>query len=179
MAEPEVTLSSERVFKGTRFTLRVDRVRLADGTETVREIADGPDSVAIVAIDDDQNLLLVRQYRKPIERELLELPAGLIEAGDQPLESAQRELREETGFAAAELTELGHFYVSPGGVTECLYAFLGTGLTHDPLAPDADERIELVRMGFREALVMARSGGFHDAKTIASLFLAEHRVLGS
>ena len=178
MVEPERTVSSERVFTGRRFGIRVDRVRLADGTETVREVAESPNAVVIVAVDDDQNLLLVRQYRFAIGRELLELPAGLIEGGDAPIATAQRELREETGFAAAKLTELGHFYVAPGGVTECLYAFLGTGLTHDPLAPDADERIELVRMGFREAVEMARTGGFHDAKTIASLLLAERRVLG-
>ncbi|MCH7608106.1 MAG: NUDIX hydrolase [Chloroflexi bacterium] len=178
MAEPETTVSSERVFEGRRLSVRVDRVRLADGTEAVREVAEHPNAVVIVAVDGDQNLLLVRQYRFAVARELLELPAGLIENGDAPIATAQRELREETGFAAAELTELGHFYAAPGGLTECLYAFLGTGLTHDPLAPDADERIELVRMGFREALDMARAGGFHDAKTIASLLLAERRVLG-
>ena len=178
MAEPEVTLSSERAFTGKRFGVRVERVRLADGTESVREVAEHPNSVAIVAVDEDQNLLLVRQYRLSAGRELLELPAGVIEGADSPIASAQRELREETGFAAGELTELGHFYPSPGGVTECLYAFLGTSLTHAPLDPDDDERIELVRMGFREAVEMARTGGFHDAKTIASLLLAERRVLG-
>ena len=172
-----MTLSSERVFTGKRFSVRVERVRLADGTQTTREIADCPNSVAIAAIDDDQNVLLVRQYRKAAGRELLELPAGVIEGDDEPLETAQRELREETGFAAAELTELGHFYVAPGGVTECLYAFLGTGLTHDPLVPDADERIELVRMGFRDAVEMARSGQLHDAKTIAALLMAERHML--
>ena len=178
MAEPEQTVSSERVFAGRRFGVRVDRVRLTDGTQTVREVAESANAVVIEAVDDDQNLLLVRQYRFAVGCELLELPAGLIESDDAPIASAQRELREETGFAAAELTELGHFYAAPGGMTECLYAFLGTGLTHDPLDPDADERIELVRMGFREAVEMARAGGFHDAKTIASLLLAERRVLG-
>ena len=178
MAEPEETISSERVFTGKRFGIRVHRVRLADGTEAVREVAEHPDSVVVVAVDKDQSVLLVRQYRFAVGCELLELPAGVIEGDDAPLESAQRELREETGFAAGELIELGSFYSGPGGVTECLHAFLGTGLTHDPLAPDADERIELVRMGFREAVEMARTGGFHDAKTIASLLLAERRVLG-
>ena len=178
MAEPETTVSSERVFEGTSFVIRVDRVRLTDGTEAVREVAEAPDSVAIVAIDEDQNVLLVRQYRLSVGRELLELPAGSIQGGDTPLASAQRELREETGFAAGKLTELGHFYVSPGSLTECLHAFLGTGLTHDPLAPDIDERIELVPMGFRDAVEMARTGGFHDAKTIAALVMAERRVLG-
>ena len=178
MAEPEVTLSSERVFTGGRFGVRVERVRLADGTQTTREILDCPDAVVIVAVDDEQNVLLVRQYRKAIERELLELPAGVIESGDEPLETAQRELREETGFAADRLTELGSFFVSPGGVTECIYSFLGTGLVHRPLAPDGDERIELVRVPFRDAAEMARSGAFQDAKTIASLLMAERHVLG-
>ena len=178
MAEPEQTVSSERVFAGTSFVIRLDRMRLADGTEAVREVAESADSVVIVAVDEDQNLLLVRQYRFSIGHELLELPAGSIEGDEPPIESAQRELREETGFAAGELTELGHFYVGPGGMTECLYAFLGTGLMLDPLAPDADERIELVRMGFGEAVELARAGGFHDLKTIAALLLAERRVLG-
>ena len=178
MAEPEQTVSSERVFAGKRIGLRVDRVRLADGTETVREVAESPDAVVIVAVDGDRNLLLVRQYRFAVGRELLELPAGVIEGDDSPMASAQRELREETGFAAGELTELGHFYAAPGGLTECMYAFLGTGLTHDPLDADDDERIELVRNCFRETVEMARTGGFHDAKTIASLLLAERRVLG-
>ena len=178
MAEPETTVSSERVFEGRRLSVRVDRVRLADGTEAVREVAEHPNAVVIVAVDSDQNLLLVRQYRFAVGQELLELPAGLIEDGDAPVATAQRELREETGFSAGELTELGHFYAAPGGMTECLYAFLGTGLTHDPLDADDDERIELVRMDFREAVEMARVGGFHDAKTIASLLLAERRVLG-
>ena len=166
------------MFAGRRFGVRVHRVRLADGTEAVREVAEHPNSVVIVAVDDDQNLLLVHQYRFAVGCELLELPAGVIEGDDSPIASAQRELREETGFAADELEELGHFYAGPGGMTECMYAFLGTGLTHDPLAPDADERIELARMGFREAVEIARAGGFHDAKTIASLLLAERRVLG-
>ena len=178
MAEPEETISSERVFTGRRFGLRVHRVRLADGTETVREVAESADAVVIVAVDDDQNLLLVRQYRFAVGCELLEVPAGLIDGAEASIASAQRELREETGFAAGKLSEIGHFYAAPGGLTECLYAFLGTDLTHDPLAPDHDERIELVRMGFREAIEMARSGGFHDAKTIAALLLAERRVLG-
>ena len=178
MAEPEQAVSSDRVFAGTSFVIRVDRMRLADGTEAVREVAESDDSVVIIAVDDDQNLLLVRQYRFPVGHELLELPAGSIESEEPPIEAAQRELREETGFAAGELSELGHFYIGPGGMTECLYAFLGTGLTPAPLAPDDDERIELVRMGFREAVEMARAGGFHDAKTIASLLLAERRVLG-
>ena len=103
MAEPETTVSSERVFEGKRLSVRVDRVRLADGTETVREVAEHPNAVVIVAVDDDQNLLLVRQYRFAVGQELLELPAGLIEDGDAPVATAQRELREETGFAAGEL----------------------------------------------------------------------------
>ncbi len=94
MAESEETVSSECVFAGRSFAIRVHRVRLADGTEAVREVAESADSVAIVAVDDDQNLLLVRQYRFSVGRELLELPAGVIEGGDSPIASAQRELRE-------------------------------------------------------------------------------------
>ena len=90
MAEPEETLSSERVFAGRRFGVRVDRVRLADGTETVRAVAESANAVVIVAVDDDQNLLLVRQYRFAVGRELLELPAGLIEGDDAPPTNGRR-----------------------------------------------------------------------------------------
>jgi ADP-ribose pyrophosphatase len=173
VADPEVTIHSERVFQGRRFGVRVERVRLPDGTESTREIVDSPNAVVIVAVDGDGNVLFVRQYRKAPEVELLELPAGVIDPGETPQEAAQRELREETGYAGGTLLELGSFYAAPGGLTELLYAYLATGLVEDPLPPDEDERIELERMTFAVALVEAYAGRFHDAKTLASLLLAQ------
>jgi ADP-ribose pyrophosphatase len=176
--EPEETLSTERVFEGKRISVRVERVRLPDGTESTRDIVDHPDAVVIVPIADNGDVLFVRQYRKAPDVELLELPAGVMDPGETPLEAAQRELREETGFAASELVEMGSFYSAPGTMTECLYSFLATGLVADPLPADFDERLELVRMPFDTALDQARAGALHDAKTLASLLLAERRFRG-
>lgn len=173
---PEVTVSTERAFQGKRLSVRVEQVRLADGTLTRRDIVDHPDSVVIVPVDADGNLLLVRQYRKAPEVELVELPAGVIEGDASPADAAMRELREETGMAAERLIPLGSFYAAPGSMTECLHAFLAIGLREDPLLADHDERIVLERVPFAQALAKARAGVFHDAKTLASLLMAEDKL---
>ncbi len=177
MPDPEITISSEHKYKGKRISVRLEHVRLSDGTESTRDIVDHPNAVVILAIDDNHNVLFVRQYRKAPEIELLELPAGVMDPEEtDPLKSAQRELREETGYAAGELIPLGSFYSAPGTMTELLYCFLARNLTYDPLPADEDERIELERMSFAEAVNTARAGGFQDSKTLASLFLAEPYV---
>jgi len=171
MTNPEVTLSTEKVFQGKRISVRVDRVRLTDGTESIRDIVEHPDAVVIAAVDDQRNLIFVRQYRKAPETELLELPAGVIDPGEEPIVAAMRELREETGYSAERLEEIGSFYSAPGTMTEMLYAYLASGLNVDPLPADEDERIAWPR-----ALEMARSGEIIDAKSLATLLLAESRV---
>lgn len=179
MVEPEETISTERVFQGKRINVRVDKVRLSDGTESTRDIVEHPDAVVIVAVDVQRNVLFVRQYRKAPETELLELPAGVIDPGEEPLAAALRELREETGCSAERLDLMGSFYSAPGTMTEKLYAYLATGLTADPLPLDEDERIEVERVPLHQALAMARAGEIHDGKTLASLLLAEPRIIDS
>lgn len=176
MGEPERTIATEAELTGSRVTLRIERVRLQDGTETVRDIVHHPNSVTIVPVDDAGNVVMVRQYRKAAGRELLELPAGVIDGDELPHDAARRELREETGLDAAELSELGAFFASPGAMTECLYSFIATGLYDSPLPADEDERISVERVPFWDAVELARSGGINDAKTLASLLLAEPRV---
>ena len=163
---------------GHRSTLRVERLVLPDGTETVRDTLYHPDSVAILPLDENGDVVMVRQYRNAAGRELLELPAGVIEGNEPPLDAARRELREETGFDATELVELGSFFASPGSMTERLHAFLARGLFSNPLAPDDDERITLERVPFDEAVRLARAGELNDAKTLASLLLAAPHVEG-
>ena len=176
--EPERTVAIESELVGRRVTLRVERVVLEDGKETLRDIVQHPSSVVIVPLDDDGNVVMVRQYRKAAGRELLEFPAGVMEDDASPLAAARRELREETGLDASELVELGNFFAAPGSMTERLHSFLATGLFANPLAPDDDERITLERMPFAEAVRLARAGELNDAKTLASLLLAAPHVSG-
>lgn len=170
--EPERTIAVERELIGQRVTLRVERVVLQDGKETLRDVVHHPSSVVIVPLEDNGDVVMVRQYRKAARRELLEFPAGVMEHDESPLDAARRELREETGLDAENLLELGNFFAAPGSMTERLYSFLATGLFPNPLAPDDDERITLERMPFAEAVRLARAGELNDAKTLASLLLA-------
>ena len=176
MSDPRI-ISSEKLFQATRTLLRLDRVQLPEGRVVEREIVESQDAVCVVALDGDGNVLMVRQYRVPVHQTLLELPAGGVEQGEEPLACARRELREETGFAASELTPIGDFWTIPGFGTERMYVFLATGLRPDPLPADEDEDIEMERVPIAQALEMARSGHLHDAKTIAALALAERHLV--
>jgi len=167
----EVTLSSERLYEGRIVNLRLDTVRLDDGTVTRREIVEHGEAVAIVPLDGDGHVLLVRQYRKPIEQELLEIPAGGVDPGEDATACAGRELQEETGYRAGKLQRLGGFFSSPGFTSEYLHLYLATDLVPSHRTADDDEAIELVRLPVDQALAMIASGEICDAKTIIGLLL--------
>jgi ADP-ribose pyrophosphatase len=168
----EPTIDSKVVFEGRILTLRVDSVRLPNGRETTREIAEHSDSVCIVPIDEQGNILLVRQYRKPVEMDLLEVPAGGIEEGEVPEEAVQRELQEEIGYTAGNLQHLSSFWLAPGWCTGYMYAYLATDLIPSSLAADDDEFISVVRVPLAESLDMVKQGLIRDAKSISSLLMA-------
>ena len=172
----ETTVESREEFQGDRFSVRVDKVRLPDGRITTREIAEHGPSVCIVPVDPQGNVLLVRQYRKPIEDQLLEVPAGGIEPGESPLEAAVRELQEEVGFSAKEIQLLSSFWISPGWCTEFMHAYLATQLEPARLPADYDENIAVVPVPLDEVDGLMQSGEINDVKSIASLLLAQ-RVL--
>ncbi len=175
MAE-EKTLSSKLIYEGRAVRLRVDTVEMPGGRETTREIVEHSDCVAIIALDDKENVLLVSQFRKPVEKELLEIPAGGIEPGEKLEECVRRELREETGFLPQKVERLGGFYSSPGYCTEYLHFFLATELISSPLQAEDSESISLVRVRLGEVLGLINSGSICDAKSIAALlFFLEHR----
>ena len=153
-------------------TVRVDRVRLPNGSETTREVVEHADAVTIVPVDEDGNVVLVRQYRHALGVSLLELPAGAIDEGEEPAVAAQCELREETGLAAGRLVLLGGFYSAPGFLTEYLHLFLGTELTPSPLEPDSDEFVEVVRIPVAELQAMIARGDVLDSKTMAGVAMA-------
>jgi ADP-ribose pyrophosphatase len=172
----EKTLSSKLVYDGRAVKLRVDTVKTPGGRKTTREIVEHSDCVAIVALDDEENVLLVSQFRKPVEKELLEIPAGGIEPGEKLEECVRREMREETGFLPQKVERLGGFYSSPGYCTEYLHFFLATELISSPLQAEDSESIRVVRVRLGDVLGLITSGRVCDAKSIAALlFFLEHR----
>lgn len=174
----EKALSTEQVFQGRAVRLRVDTVEKPSGTITTREIVEHSDCIAVVAVDNEDRVLLVRQFRKPVEEEILEIPAGGIEPGETPAQAVRRELQEETGLFPNTLEELGGFYSAPGYCTEYLHLYLATNLIPKPLEAEDTHEIELVKVPLSEVLALINSGEIRDAKSIAGLlkFLwREHR----
>ncbi len=165
----EKTLSSQLIYDGRAVKLRVDTVRMPGGRETTREIVEHSDCVAIVAIDANDNVLLVNQFRKPVEKELLEIPAGGIDAGEDPVATVRREMREETGYLPRKVERLGGFYSTPGYCTEYLHLYLATDLTPSQLYAEDTASITLVRVPVTKIPSLITSGDICDAKSIAGL----------
>jgi len=170
----EKTLSSQLIYDGQVVRLRVDTVRMPSGRETTREIVEHGDCVAIVAIDADDNVLLVSQFRKPVEKELLEIPAGGIEYDEDPMATVRRELREEVGYLPKKVERLGGFYSSPGYCTEYLHLYLATDLTPSQLYAEDTESIKLTRVPVSQIPSLIASGSICDAKSIAGLLTFLH-----
>ena len=168
----EPTVESRLVYQGRIVNLRVDTVRLADGRLTTREIAEHAESVCMVPLDEQGNVLMVRQFRKPAEAELLEVPAGGVEPGEDPRAAVLRELQEEIGFTAGTLRHLAGFWVTPGWSTEYMHAYLATDLQPASLSPDYDENISVERVPLLRVLELIREGQIKDGKSIAALLLA-------
>jgi ADP-ribose pyrophosphatase len=165
----EVTLSSQLIYEGRAVRLRVDTVRMPGGREATREIVEHSDCVAIIALDAEDNVLLVNQFRKPVERELLEIPAGGIEPGEDAEATVCRELREEIGYLPRKVERLGGFYSTPGYCTEYLYLYLATDLVSSPLNAEDTESISVVRVPVSQLRSMIAAGDICDAKSIAGL----------
>lgn len=173
---PELQLRSERIFDGRVVSLRVDAVSLPGGGEAIREVVEHKASAVIVPLDDDGNVVMVRQYRYAVGQVVLEAPAGLVEDSESPEECARRELQEEIGYAATDMTPLGGFWPSPGFCDEFIHAFLASGLEPSRLAADEDENIEVVRYSVARVVEMIRAGEIQDAKTIVAVLLAAPRL---
>lgn len=169
----ERTLASREVYRGRVLTLRIDEVELDGGRRSTREIVEHPGAVAMVALDDQGRVLLVRQYRKPIERISLEIPAGTREPGESPEATARRELLEETGHRGDRWRLLSRFYSAPGFCTEHLEVYLVEGLQAATGKPDDDEHLELERVPLAQALAWVADGTICDAKSIIGLTLTE------
>jgi len=171
---PEI-LESSAVFQGRVFEVTVDTVREGNTTYK-REVVHHAGSAVIVPIFDDATVALVRQYRHPAVRYLLEVPAGSLRRGEIPEEGAARELEEELGVVAGRMEKLSEFFVSPGFLEEKMWVYLATELTATTQRLEDDEIIEIVRLPMWQALEMIADGEIQDAKTIIGLLLAARRI---
>ena len=169
-------VKSKIVYPGRAFTIRRDTMRLPDGREARLDIVEHIGSVVILPLDENGNILFVRQYRHAAGQELLELPAGTLDEDEEPVACAHREIREETGMAAGRLESLGGFYLAPGYSTEYMHVYLATELHPDPLEADADEFLSVEAIPMGSALAMARRAEIPDAKSLAAILMALARL---
>jgi ADP-ribose pyrophosphatase len=165
----------QEIYDGRVVTLRLKHLRQADGRVLLREVVEHAPGAAVVALDADGDVLLVRQSRPAVDARLLELPAGLVDPGESPDECAARELAEETGFTASRLEPLVRFYSSPGFCTELLHLFVASDLEPSAMPRDEEEDIEVVRLPLADAIERVLNGEISDAKTVAGLLAYWHR----
>jgi ADP-ribose pyrophosphatase len=172
MDQTETVTESTRIYEGRVVNLRVDSVRLPNGKKSKREVVEHGGAVAVVAMKDRDTVLLVRQFRLPAGKALLEIPAGGIEEGEAPEVSARRELAEEIGMVPGRLIPLFTAYLAPGYSSEKMYGFLALDLQEAPEDADEDEFVEIVTMSLEDALAAIANGEIEDSKSIAGLALA-------
>jgi ADP-ribose pyrophosphatase len=168
-------LESQTIFRGRVFEVTVDKVSEGDKTYA-REVVHHPGSAVIIPVFDDGTIALVRQYRHPAVRYLLEAPAGTLRRGEVPEDGAKRELEEELGVVCGHLEKLSEFFVSPGFCEEKMWVYLATELRETTQQLDDDEILAVVRIPFSQALSMITTGEIEDAKTIIGVMLAAPRV---
>ena len=174
----EKTLSSKTIYDGKIISLTLEEVELPDGNKAKRELVQHPGAVALIPLTDDGKLVLVKQYRKSLNRTLIEIPAGRIEVGEDPEVTAIRELEEETGYGARQVTYIQSFATSPGFANEIIHLYLAENLYEivNPAAGDEDEFIELLEVTIDEAEQLVTSGEIYDAKTAFAVIFAKHQL---
>ncbi|GIO17140.1 ADP-ribose pyrophosphatase [Oceanobacillus oncorhynchi subsp. incaldanensis] len=163
----EKTMTSKKIFEGNIIDVQLDEVRLPNGETAQRELVYHPGAVAIIPITSDNKIVLVEQYRKPLERTLVEIPAGKLEQNENPLTAAVRELEEETGYTTTNLSQVTSFYTSPGFANELVYVYVTNDLIkmENPPAGDDDEFVEIMEVTLDEAKDLVEEGRIQDAKT--------------
>ncbi|AKL85040.1 NUDIX hydrolase [Bacillus atrophaeus] len=163
----EKTIEKEKLFSGKVIDLYVEDVELPNGKTSKREIVKHPGAVAVLAVTDSNKIILVNQYRKPLERTIVEIPAGKLEKGEEPEYTALRELEEETGYTAKKLTKITAFYTSPGFADEIVHLFLAEDLSvlEEKRELDEDEFVEVMEVTLEDALKLVETREVYDAKT--------------
>ncbi|MCB9453384.1 MAG: NUDIX hydrolase [Anaerolineaceae bacterium] len=173
----EKIIQTRHIYKGRVVKLDIHEVLLPDNKHSKRELVNHPGAVAIVALDNDNQVLMVRQYRLGARQTMLEVPAGTLDAGEDPAHCATRELQEETGFKPGKLQSLGGIYTAPGYTTEYIHLFFATDLIPAKLDTDDDEFLEVTRVPFAKVIDMIEKGELEDGKSISAL-LRVARQLG-
>ena len=166
MIYEEKTVSSETVFEGRIIKVKVDKVVMPDGKEAQRELVKHPGGVGIVAITENDEIILVKQYRKPLDKAIYEIPAGKLDAGEHHRVCGVRELEEETGLSANVFDYMGFIYPSPGFTDEVTHVYLAKELTQGETHPDEDEFLDVEKVPFEKALTMVMDGEINDAKSV-------------
>jgi ADP-ribose pyrophosphatase len=172
----EKILSSKEIYRGRILKLRVDTVLAVDGRKSTREIVEHDPCIGVVPVDAEGNILLVNQFRSPIGKNLLEIPAGGIDKGEKPAEAVVREMREETGLKPGKVVPLTGYYLSPGFCNEFMHLFLAEDLVPAPLSAEDTAGIELVKVPVTQIPELIFSGKIEDSKSVAGLlYYLEYR----
>jgi ADP-ribose pyrophosphatase len=175
-------LGIEKRYKGKIIDLSIHQIEYPGGRRSIREIVEHPGGAVIAALAGDGRMLFIRQYRHPVEGEIVELPAGKLERGEDPLACARRELREETGYTASRWTKLTTILTTPGFCNERLHIFLAEQIAPDPAGQALEEgerSLKVLSLTIDEALHMIDTGEIVDAKTIVGVTMAQRRIAGS
>jgi len=174
----EKTISTNRIYEGKIINLKVDEVKLPNGNTSKRELVEHPGAVALVAITKDNKIIMVEQFRKALERTIIEIPAGKIEKGEAPEVTALRELEEETGYTAEKLELIQSFSTSPGFADEVIHLYAAEGLTKSTSGAvlDEDEFVELLEVTVEEAEQLMKENRIYDAKTAFAVLWAKHKL---
>ena len=172
----EKKLSSEQIFYGKVVKLFVDKVELPDGKEAIREIVRHPGAVCVIPVTDDNEVIMVRQYRYAFETEMLEIPAGKLEPGEDPFDAVKRELEEESGVVANKIEYLGEIFTTVAIFDEKIHTYLATELEFKKAHPDADEFLEVEMIPLDKLVDMVMSGIIRDSKTQIAILKA-HKIL--
>ncbi|MBC7871599.1 MAG: NUDIX hydrolase [Chitinophagaceae bacterium] len=172
----EKIVSTQQIYDGRIVKLELHEVELPNGQHSKREIVRHPGAVAIIALDKNGDVLMVRQFRLAAGKVLLEIPAGTLNPNEAPIDCAVRELQEETGYKPGKIEPIGGIFVAPGYTTEFIHLFMATDLTESKLSLDDDEFIELDHVSMKDALAWIETGAIIDGKTISGLLRAARKL---
>lgn len=173
MSHFETTISETTLYTGKVFTVKERLSRLENDSEAVRELVFHNGGAGVLPLDEAGNIYLIKQFRAPFQCEVLEIPAGKLEKGEDPFLAAVRELKEETGFSAADFTPLGEIWPTVGFCNEKIYIYLAQGLCAGDIAPDEDEFVSTIKLPFEKALALCLDGTIKDSKTLVAIFKAK------